>query len=221
MSDVPPPPRLTAHFLEPDDRTDPLLRAIGRAVWGVAALEKMLLAEVVRRRAEREGMTPELAGLVTRLEEHGTAGVLLGELRALDLAEDLERRIRDLVARRNEFVHHLAEDPVIVRGIVDPEGMDEAVAHVEQLALDSAALAVELHLPSLDKFETIAGISLTEFVEHVKRVDPADVSDPRTRRQVEAVLAFGDVDFSALLDELLDPAPGGDRDSDSLRLNGQ
>jgi hypothetical protein len=194
-------PHVTAYFAEPDKNGSPLLLAIGRAVLGVAGLEKMLLAEIARLLVERHGggdearrerASKELARL-----ERLPAGQLLAELRGLELARELDERIGDVIERRNWLVHHLVEDPVIAKAVAGEE-IEPAVEQVEQLALDAAALAVELHAVAGTRLAAAIGKSPAELLKIMKSVDPATIEDPDERRQLEAIQAFDDLDVDVL-----------------------
>ncbi len=147
-------PRVTGWFVDEDEQGRPLLLAMGRVVTGVAALEghlKLELARFMSERAIAEGMAndeerrrkldTELAGL-----DALTAGDLRRELQKFGLPSDLDERIDDAIKRRNRFVHHLMEDPVLLSAAVSGKGLEAAVAQLERLAIDSGELAVELHL---------------------------------------------------------------------------
>jgi hypothetical protein len=189
---------MTAYFDGPDEDGAPLFLAIGRAVLAVSTLEKMLLLEIARLLVERnpgagivpsDGLDQELARL-----EGLTAGLLLRELRRLDLSVDLDERIGDVIDRRNEIVHHLMEDPQVVRAM-SGDGMDAVVDRIERIALYAAELAVELQIVAGAKLEALLGKSQTEMVEIVKSVDPKAIEGPRERNQVEAVQALVEIEF--------------------------
>jgi hypothetical protein len=122
-------PSVTAYFeAGQDERTDPLLRAIGRLVWGANLLEVVLLLLVVQLRDDREGQFPaeeEFAYL-----EEAPAGKRLGLLRKLDIPPDLEARIDDAIGRRNRIIHHMFECPEIVGAVISGGGIDAAVEQV-------------------------------------------------------------------------------------------
>jgi hypothetical protein len=197
---LPSVPQWTAYF-EPNEEVMPFFLAVGRAVLAVSSLEKMLLLETARLLVERntdEGVTSiwKLEQQLSRLERL-TAGQLLHELRNLDLSPDLDERIGDVIDRRNDLVHHLIEDPQVVKAM-GGEGMDIVVARIERVALDSAALAVELHTVAAAKLEAILGKTQAELAEIVKAVDPGPIEDPRARKQVEAMQALADMETPSL-----------------------
>jgi hypothetical protein len=191
-----PRPRVTGWFEEPDEAAAPLLRAMGRLVWGAAALEKALMLELARLRAEREARLPAEQEL-SRLE-HLPARPLLNELRKLDLPGDLDQRISDAIDRRNQLVHHPTEDPEMVRAIVHGEGVDAVLKRVEQLAIDCGELAVELQIVAAARLEAMLGMSQAQMLEVLRSVDLAAIEDPAMRRQLEAVRALGAVELPLL-----------------------
>jgi hypothetical protein len=202
-----PRPRTTGYFVEPDERSTPLLIALGHLVWGAAGLEKTLQLELARLHFERAvsaenpesyGLEKELAGL-----ERLTGGQVRIKLSAFGLPADLDARISDAIDRRNALVHRPMEDVELVRAITSGEGMDVVVERVQRLALDCGELAVELELFARGKLEAMLGKSGAEVLEIVQSLDPSQIEDPRSRVQVEAVQAAGDLE--------LPPAAPGDR----------
>jgi hypothetical protein len=69
-----------------------------------------------------------------------------------------------------------------------------AVEWVERLALDCGELAVEFHLFSVGKLESMTGKSPRQMIDVVHAIDPTTIEDPRMRRQVEAIRELGDLD---------------------------
>jgi hypothetical protein len=191
-------PQVTAYFDEPDEASAPFFLAIGRAVLAVSGLEKMLLLEIAGLLTEHESVEslaakPELGEELSKLERL-TAGGLLRELRKLDLAPDLDKRIGDVIDRRNNLIHHLGNDPQVIKALAG-DGMDAVVTRIEQLALDSAALAAELHVVAAAKLEAMVGKSQAELFEIFKAVDPMTIENADERRQVEAIQELGDIEL--------------------------
>ncbi len=178
-------PRVTASFDdEQDGRLDPLFRAIGRVVFAAGGLEKQLLLELAHIRHGRDGQFPDVDELTTL--ENMPAGYLLKQLRKLDLPDDLCQRISDAINRRNELVHHLIEDADIARAIAGLDDVAVAVNRTEQLAIDCAALAAELHVVAEPGVESAIGKSPVELLEALGSIDPREIDD-RSRRQLEAM----------------------------------
>ncbi len=202
-------PSVTAYFeAGQDERTDPLLRAIGRLVWGANLLEVVLLLLVVQLRDDRESQFPaeeEFAYL-----EEASAGKRLGLLRKLDIPPDLEARIDDAIGRRNRIIHHMFECPEIVGAIISGEGIDAAVEQVEQVALDCGKIGVELYAVAGPRLEAKVGKTPAELVEMLGSVKLEAVEDPRLREQLEAVRAMRGLDLT-----LPWQATGGDAGSAS------
>jgi hypothetical protein len=183
--------RVHGSFVEPDERAAPLLHAIGRVVWAAAALEKVLLMEIVRLRHKRDGVFPpevELAKL-----ELATAGQLLNQLRDLLLPDDLVKRIEAAIEGRNRLIHHPLENPEMVRAIASGEGVAAVLEKIDRLALDCGELAVELHTVAAARLEVMLGTSREELLAMLNAVDLETIEDPRLRDQLEAVRAFGDL----------------------------
>lgn len=187
-------PRVTAGLDEPDEGAARLFLAVGRAVLAVAGLEQNLRFEIARLLIERNSaasvaQSAELDKELARIGEL-TGGQLLRELRRLDLPADLDERLGDAIDRRNEIVHHLIEDPEVIRAMAG-DGMDAVVKRIERLALDCAELAVELCIFAAPKLEARLGKSQAELFEILKTRDPKTIEDPREKRQLEAIQALG------------------------------
>jgi hypothetical protein len=150
-----------------------------------------LLAE--RNSAEGPPWSKELAEELSRLEGL-TAGQRLRKLRKLELSPDLDQRIGDAIERRNHIVHHLVEDPQVVKAM-SGDGQDEVVKRFEQLALDSVGLVAELHIVAAAKLEGLIGHSQSELTGMLKTIDPATIQDPREREKLEAIQALGEVEL--------------------------
>jgi hypothetical protein len=189
-------PRVTGFFVEPDEEGIPLSMAIGRAVVGAAALESALRLEAARllhlKHAAREDasdstLLKELAGL-----DELTAGGLLRKLKELGMPADLKPRIKDAIDRRNDLVHRTFEDPELARAITKKESVEAVVQRIERLALDCGELAVELEMFAIPKALKLTGRSLEEVVVLVTAQDPRTITDPRERKQLEAVLALAE-----------------------------
>ncbi len=195
-------PDITAYFVEPDEHATPLLLAIGRVVFAAAGLENNLRLDLLRQICEREvsehGQITERLAAEAQRTEALTGGQLLSELRSLDLSTELDARLGDAIGRRNRLVHQLMEEPELVRAITKKEPVDAALEKLERLALDCAALSLQLQAVALPKLESVLGGSATEFATALASLDPADLDDPRGRRQLEALQALGDVELPTL-----------------------
>jgi hypothetical protein len=171
----------------------PLLLALGRAVFAAAGLEGTLLVEVLRLRAERDGLDALPLDEITRLQRRATAGQLLTKLRGLGIPPELARRIRAAVKRRNDLVHHRFEDPELAKALMgDEASMAAVISRVERLALDCGELAVELQTAAQPKLEALSGTSQRDLVKLLGSIDLATVEDPHFRAQLEAIRALGD-----------------------------
>lgn len=159
-------PSVAAYFAEPDETAVPFLAALGHVVLAAAALEGNLRLELARlliaAHASGEGNPDKAPGDQLAALEAQIAG-LLGKLREQGLPENLERRIDDAIARRNQLVHHIFEDPQLVKGMSQKEAADAAIGQLQLLALDCAALSVELQAFALPKMEALMGASREEL----------------------------------------------------------
>jgi double-stranded uracil-DNA glycosylase len=188
-------PSVAAYFAELDEPAILLLTALGQVIVAAAALEGNLRLELARllfaAQTGREVAEGKTFGEQVAELETLTAGRLLGRLREQGLPEDLERRIDDVISRRNRLVHHLFEDPQLVMAIAGSKESDDAVGELQQLALDCAALSVELQLFALPKIEALLGASKEELLDFVLSLDPAQIQPQAEREQVEAIQALG------------------------------
>lgn len=199
-------------WFEPDEATVPFFTSVGRAVAGAAALEKALQFELARllHAEHQRSDDAESASLQKELSklDRKTAGQLLDELQKLGLPGDLSQRIRTAVDRRNDLVHRFYEDPELARATAGGADLKRVIERVDRLALDCAELAVELEMFAWPRVQELTGMSLAEMVELVISIDPSNITDPRERKQLEAVQAFAKIeDLSTLFENLGPPGP--------------
>jgi len=188
-------PNVTAYFEAGEDKqAEPLLRAIGRLVWGANMLETVLLMMVLQLRSDRNGQFPSQEELA-RMEE-ASAGRRLGLLRELDIPADLEARIDEVIKRRNRIVHHTFETPEIVVPLITGQGLDEAVEHIEQVALDCGSIGVELFAVAGPALEAKTGKTPAELAEMLASIDPETVDDPRLLEHLEVARAMRGLDLT-------------------------
>lgn len=193
--------------MEPDEEGAPLSVAIGRAVVGAAALEaaltleaaRLLHAEHARSGDDTDSTLPKELSRLDKLP----AGELLKRLRKLGLPGELDKRIDDVIRRRNDLVHRPFEDPELARAVAGRGNVNDVVKRIERLALDCGELAVELEIFAIPKLLELTGQSPEALIELIKAVDPSTISDPRERRQLQAIQAFTAFeDLSAILKDL-------------------
>lgn len=179
----------TGEQLEPPDaRLRPLLQSIGRAVLAAAALEKILLVDVARRRAERDGLNKRLGEDLWGLERQ-TAGALLTTLKQLGIDDRLAEQINEVIARRNHLIHHFMEDPDVMIALADG-GIAEVAARVDRLALDCQILGNAVAPGAFRELERVLGASLDELTEVVRALDLEAIGDQRLREQLATVQAM-------------------------------
>jgi hypothetical protein len=169
-----------------DERFAPLVLAIGRAVLGAAALEKVLLVDVVRRRGASEGLSKRLGEDLARLERL-PAGPLVGALVELGIPESMSDRIDEVLQRRNWLVHRFVLDPDVLRVFMTGTGVDDLVSRVEQLALDCEQLGNELAPAAFAETEALLGATMPELLAWAKSVDLDQLEDPLLRAQLELI----------------------------------
>ena len=160
----------------------PLLMAVGRAVVGAAALEKVMLVDIARRRAMGEGFTDELGTELATLERK-TAGQLLIRLKQLGLDEPIAERIGKFIARRNEIVHHFMERPDVIKAFMTGDAT-ELVADLEQIAVVSTDCEPDCAAHVRSRRAAVRR-SLESLVESIQAIDVDTVDDEELRRQVE------------------------------------
>jgi hypothetical protein len=188
-------PSVSAYFeAGHGERIDPLLRAIGRLVWGASLLETVLLMMVLQLRSDRDGELPSQEEFA-RLEE-ASAGKRLRLLRELEIPAELEARIDEVIKWRNRVVHHMFETPEIVLPVISGEGLDAAVERIEQVALDCGSIGVELFTVAGPGIEAKIGMTPAELAEMLASADLAKVDDPRFREQLEVARAMRGLDLT-------------------------
>ena len=87
----------------------------------------------------------------------------------------------------------MMEDADFVRAFGGGPSLETSVRHLERLAIDAAELVVEFHLFAIPKLNAMLGLSPSQMVDLVTRVDPTTLPDGADRRQLEALQAFAEV----------------------------
>jgi hypothetical protein len=87
--------------------------------------------------------------------------------------------------------HGLPRRLAPLKAIAGTETPDDALARLQQLALDCAALSVELQLFALPKIEASMGASKEDLLDFILSLDPAQIQQQTERKQVEAIQALG------------------------------
>jgi hypothetical protein len=168
-----------------DERAVPLVIAIGRLVLAAAALEKVLLVDIIVRDFHLGGQwREELVRELDELERH-PAGKLLGRLRELGISADVAERIDHVIRRRNRVVHHLMEDVKVAVALQTGGGMDEVVADIDRIAIDCQQVVNELALVAFPAMESAIGMTLPQLADRLGSIDLSAIEDLETRQQVE------------------------------------
>jgi hypothetical protein len=187
-------PRVTGWLEQPDAEAARLLPAVGHVVFAVASLEKALQLEVSRLLMARAAT--DAARFQTSLDkdltalDSMTAGRLLTRLRELGVPDELDQRIRAVIDRRNDLIHHTFEDAVLVAALEGGRALDDAVGMLKQLVVDAGELAAELHLFAMPKLEAMFGMSLEAMADLIRTIDPAALPNDRSRAQLDAAKTF-------------------------------
>lgn len=175
-----------------DELFEPLSLALGHLVFGAAALEKAMLADLVQRRVIRDGAEKVFGqGLVTELERK-SAGALLRRLRELGYEESLAERIAVVIEERNYFIHHLYEDPDFIHALGHREGVEKVVSRVEALVARLHEVVKELEPRVTSGMQEMFGCSLADVLDQIRQIDPNDFEDSEERRQLEAIQGVPD-----------------------------
>jgi hypothetical protein len=193
--------------LDPIDASlAPLAQSIGRAVLGAAALERVLLVDIARRQAERDGLREDFSDELSRLERR-PAGTLLGRLRELGIAPELASDIGDVIRRRNDLVHHFMEDASFVAAF---SGGDLAplIERVDALAGDCQKVINELVPRTFGELARALNVDLAEVFSALHAVDLDGVDDDHLRSQIAVVQAMPVEQVNELLRGLDRDKPG-------------
>lgn len=191
-----------------DSRLDPmdeefalLAQSIGRAVMGAAALEKVLLVDIVNRMAqreeEREGLERELREL-----ERRPGGKLLEKLRQLGLNTEMAARVQAAIARRNRLIHHYMEEPEVMAALMTGTGIDALVRDVDSLAVECQQIVNLIAPDAFVGLQQFLGANLPQLLHALTALDLDLVEDPALRQQLAT---FKDLDLTQLR-ELLEDA---------------
>jgi hypothetical protein len=178
----------------------PLAQAIGRAVLGVAGLEKVLLVEIAQRRAHSQPVAEKLGQELRQLETK-PAGVLLKALRALGIPAATASRIQDVIEKRNQLVHRFAEFPGMLAAIAMRSGMAEIVRSVDAISIECQALINEIAPTAFGGAEGALGTSLPMLLEMARSVDLDTVDDAHLRSQLELIRQVPQEDLNQLVAE--------------------
>ncbi len=170
----------------------PLLLAIGRLVLGAAALEKILLVDIVTRELHRDGAwRDEFVQELTDLQRR-PAGKLLDRLRGLGISDKLAERIGEVIARRNRVVHHLMEDGKVGLAMHTGAGLEEIVADIESIAVECQQIVNQLVVVAFPELEAAIGMTAPELADALASIDPATIADPNVRAQLQAARVLRD-----------------------------
>lgn len=184
-----------------NERLMPLVQAIGRAVLGAAALEKVLLVDFIHLYGREHGLRRELEREISELERR-PAGKLLGTLRGLGLEGKLAARIESAVHRRNQLVHHFMEDPEVLLSFQTGQGIGRLVERIDQLAIDYQQIINAISPRAFVGMQQLLGGSLSELLETLDTADLDDVSDPRLRSQLAALRTIDPTELKGALAKL-------------------
>lgn len=180
-----------------EERLQPLAQAIGRAVLGAAALERLLVVDIAQRRATSAGVTKQLERELASLERK-PAGRLLKVLRELAIPADLAGRIEEFVARRNWLVHRFMDDPDAFRAFATGHDIQPLVERVDQIAADCQALVNEIAPGAFSGAERALEAPFDELLTRLQALDPNEIDDDELRAQVEMARALDPSDFKSV-----------------------
>ena len=169
-----------------DERLQPLMQSVGRAVLAAAAFERVLLVDIAQRRAASDGLTKQLQLELATLERK-SAGTLLHTLREIGIEPDLAERIRELIEQRNWLVHHFMEDLEVFLAFVTQDGFEPLVERVDAVAAQCQALVNEIAPPAFSGAEHVLGATLEQLLEGLQAANLDEIKDPRLRAQLEMV----------------------------------
>jgi hypothetical protein len=163
----------------------PLTHAIGRAVVSVAVLEKVLLAAVVTRDLGAQGtprrhVSEEASNLRMR-----SAGALLRHVRGLGIDERLLDRAADVIARRNQVVHHLMEDLPVALALETGHEINDTVVRIDQLSADCQLVIDELALVAFANMEAAFGLTVSELAEQLTDMELEAAHEDTLREMLE------------------------------------
>jgi hypothetical protein len=193
-----------------DSRLDPmdeefalLAQSIGRAVMDAAALEKVLLVDIVNRMAQREEQREELDRELRELERR-PGGKLLEKLRQLGLNTEMAARIQAAIVRRNRLIHHYMEEPEVMAALMTGAGIDALVGDVDSLAVECQQIVNLIAPDAFAGLQQFLGANLPQLLHALTALDLDLVEDPTLRQQLATLK---ELDLTQLR-ELLEDAGG-------------
>jgi hypothetical protein len=164
----------------------PLVLAVGRLVLGGAALEKVLLVDIITRDIHHAGTVRDELGRELSELEGRSPGKLLERLRDLGIPDELADRILEVIRGRNRVVHHLMEQPGVPLALSTGEGAEGIVAGIDQIAVNCQRVINQLVVVAFPGLEEAFGMTLVQIAEVIGSIDPASIEDPVIRQHVEA-----------------------------------
>jgi predicted RNase H-like nuclease len=187
-----------------DEQLTPLVQAIGRAVLGAAALEKILLVDFLHIYGRKHGLRGELEQELSELERK-PAGKLLERLRGLGLENDLAARIESVIHRRNELIHHFMEDPDVLSAFQTGDGVGRLVDRVNALAIDCQQIINEISPHAFSGLQELLGGTLSKLLDVLQSADLHEVSDPKLRTQLQGLRTVDPAELAEALAEFTQP----------------
>jgi hypothetical protein len=167
----------------------PLFAAIGRAVWGAASLEKILLLDVLGRLFERHGLGRELTRAIGELQRQ-PGGPLLKRLTQLEIPPDLAKRIATAIDQRNWLVHRLMEDVHVASALPTGTGMADVIEQVDLVTVACGLLIEEMQGDAFGRLEALfSGMSAVELMRTLASAEPPDGEESDQIRTAIAMAA--------------------------------
>jgi len=183
-----------------DDVFAPLAQSIGRAVMGAAALEKVLLVDIVNRMAQREELR---AGLERELRdlERRPGGKLLEKLRQLGLNAEMATRIEAVIRGRTRLIHHYIEEPEVMAALMTETGVDALIKDVDSLAVECQQIVNLIAPDAFIGLQQFLGANVPQLVQALTSLDVDLIEDPTLRQQLAALKNLDPTQLRELLED--------------------
>lgn len=185
-----------AELLEPEPEHAKVLMALGRVLIAAGSMEAVVLLEIARLRTEAGESLDETVAVVNDLRNK-PAGKRIDALKAAGAEPALIRALRDAVKQRNEVVHHLLTDPLVIAGIAGGD-TQALLRRLDGVALQCGTVIESMAASAFSGMAAILGVEdLGGLVEAAASID-TDELPTREREFLQALQNLSPKQLEAL-----------------------
>lgn len=196
--------RAVVELVAVDEDGKAFLVALGRAVLSAAALESFVLLAVIGRRHAEGWSGEDVNALIDSL---GTrpAGARIKALEAAGESPALIARLRSAIKLRNQVVHHLLADPVVIGAVMNGE-TPPLVAQLDEVSLVCVRLVEEIAPDAFQAATAAVGVGGPD--ELALFVHGATLPATLSQAERELLEAFQGMPVAVVREALRDVLPG-------------